>query len=74
MGPPLATHFLDLCLVCGQQTRFSVMLQIPPQNLSPNRKVILFAIPTSSLLLVLKLFLVLELYTCTVQHFFAMLF
>ena len=37
----------------GQQTRFSVTLQIPPQNLSPNRKVILFAIPTSSLLLVL---------------------
>lgn len=24
----------------GQQTRFSVTLQIPPQNLSPNRKVI----------------------------------
>ena len=23
----------------GQQTRFSVTLQIPPQNLSPNRKV-----------------------------------
>ena len=34
----------------GQQTRFSVTLQIPPQNLSPNRKVIIFTISTSSLL------------------------